>query len=57
VTKLRRNAIVVVALAVVLVIMAFIMAFTSRLLVRRTERSVGRDSEPEPTVPELGTPA
>ena len=52
---LHRSALL--ALAVVLVIMAFIMAFTSRLLVRRTERSVGRDSEPEPTVPELGTPA
>lgn len=52
---LHRSALL--ALAVVLVIMAFIMAFASRLLVGRTERAVGREIQVEPTVSELGTPA
>jgi phosphate transport system permease protein len=52
---LHRSALL--ALAVVLVIMAFIMALTSRLLVRRTVRAVGLESEPESTASELGSPA
>lgn len=50
---LHRSALL--ALAVVLVIMAFIMAITSRLLVRRTELSVEREIEPEPTASALRT--
>lgn len=49
---LHRSALL--ALAVVLVIMAFIMAIGSRLLVRRTERLVGREIDAEPTAQEPG---
>jgi phosphate transport system permease protein len=51
---LHRSALL--ALAVVLVIMAFIMALTSRLLVRRNERTVGREIESEPMAAGLATP-
>ncbi len=52
---LHRSALL--ALAVVLVIMAFILALLSRVLVRRTERLVGQDIEPQPTASEYGVPS
>ena len=52
---LHRSALL--ALAVVLVIMAFILALLSRMLVRRTERLVGQDIEPQPTASEFGVPS
>jgi phosphate transport system permease protein len=51
---LHRSALL--ALAVVLVILAFIMALVSRMLVSRTERLVGRDVEPDPTASEIRVP-
>jgi phosphate transport system permease protein len=52
---LHRSALL--ALAVVLVILAFIMALASRMLVGLTERAVGQRAEPDPTPSELGVAA